>query len=155
MKTTTPDYVKWLRIAFLTLTALSLAELFGAALTNIPYLWGYSFIVVVAVIVLVYAVFGRPYFRMDSTTDIIEFENGFSMFNFLDKYLIVRKDMLREVRLEKGLFKRKLKVVYEDSGVLEELSFEISFLQKEQVEQILNNLQKAMDAIHQYNAMPA
>lgn len=153
MKTTTPNYVKWLRVAFLVLSALSIAEYFGAAFSTIPYLWGYSFIVVAALIVLVYAVLGRPYFRMDSTTDIIEFENGFSMFDFLDKYLIVKKDMIREVRLEEGMFKKKLVIAYEDSGEIEEMSFELSFLHDEQVKQILNELQKAQNQTHFYESV--
>ncbi|GCD78310.1 hypothetical protein JCM31826_17920 [Thermaurantimonas aggregans] len=155
MKTTTPNYVKWLRIAFLVLTALSLLELAGATFTEFRFLWGYSFLIVSTLIVLTYALLGRPYFRMDTTSDVMEFENGFSMFDFLDKYLIVKRDKVLHMAIEDRLLKRVLVVQYEELGEVQEMEFEISFLSEKQVIEIKKDIEriKGNKVLSDYNAV--
>ncbi|MFN3951644.1 MAG: hypothetical protein ACK4KT_04465 [Thermaurantimonas sp.] len=142
MKTNTSNSVKWLRGAFLILTLLSLLELAGAPFIGLNILWGYSFWIVTAIIILTYSLLGRPYFRMDTTSDILEFENGFSMFDLLDKYLIVRKDKVYNLSVEERMFRRVLVVQYEEHGELLEITFEISFLSESQVADIKNDIQR-------------
>ncbi|MFN4299051.1 MAG: hypothetical protein ACK4EX_04865 [Thermaurantimonas sp.] len=153
MKTTTPNFVKWLRIAFLALTALSLLELAGATFAEYKFLWGYSFLIVLTLIVLTYALLGRPYFRMDTTEDILEFENGFSMFDFLDKYLIVKRDKVLHMTIKERLFKRVLVVQYEELGEVQEMEFEISFLSEKQVSEIKKDIEriKGISVLRDYN----
>lgn len=142
MKTNTSNSIKWLRFAFLILTLLSLLDLAGASFIGLNILWGYSFWIVTAIIILTYALLGRPYFRMDTTSDILEFENGFSMFDLLDKYLIVRKDKVHSLSVEERLLRRVLVIKYQENGELLEMTFEISFLSESQVADIKNDIQR-------------
>lgn len=155
MKTTTPNSIKWLRIAFLLLTVLSLLELAGATFTEYTFLWGYSFLIVSVLIILTYALLGRPYFRMDTTADVLEFENGFSMFDFFDKYLIVKRDKVLHMAIAERLLKRILLVRYEELGEVQEMEFEISFLSENQVLEIKKDIEriKGNKVLSDYNAV--
>lgn len=144
MKTTTSNSITWLRKAFIVLTILSMVEMAGAALTDLPFLWGHTLWIVSAIIVLTYIILGRPYFRMDTTGDVLEFENGFSLFNFLDKYLIVRRDKVVNMSVKEHFFKRLLVVHYEEAGEILEISFEISFLSESQIEEITRDINRIM-----------
>lgn len=142
MKTNTSNSIKWLRIAFLILTILSLLEFAGASFTSFNFFWGYSFLIVSAIIILTYSILGRPHFRMDTTSEILEFENGFSMFDLLDKYLIVRRDKVLHIAVEEHMLKRVIVVQYEEHGELLEMTFEISFLSEDQVSEIKKDIQR-------------
>ncbi|KAB2815118.1 MAG: hypothetical protein EP346_11570 [Bacteroidetes bacterium] len=108
------------------------------------WFWGYVFAINIALIALVYTLFGRPIFRFNEKGDVLEIRNGLALGKWFEKRILVNRGNLMTFTIEKRNFRSYLILSILQQDGVRQRRFVISFLSTGKRERLRHHLQEMM-----------
>ncbi|MDX5427698.1 MAG: hypothetical protein LPK46_05590, partial [Bacteroidota bacterium] len=104
------------------------------------YFWGYLFVLNIVLVALVYFLFGKPFFALNSEGDVLEISTGISFLGLDRDFVKINRQNLVGFSIEDhGLRKELTLKVLQADGVARK-AFTITWLSKGKVEKLKKHL---------------